>query len=297
MAAKSTIKVPHLGGIDVGYRVSGSGIDSSKPTLVLVNSMCTASSLFEAQFSAQELTDKVNLLAIEPLGHGATSSKSGHFTYWDSAIMNLQVMEALGVDKAFALGTSAGGWIVVRMALLAPEKILGVLPLGTSMDYESAESREKGCWDPKTQLGPFYENWHSTTPTPDFVVDDVWRGLVSSVGFGSNPSPETLAFWDETLKQVYRGDEGRKKLRIAVVNLFERDGLLLRLRDVKCPVYWLQGTADPVFGTTVPAEHIKLFTSSPEATLEFVEGGGHYLSATNPKEINEAILKMVNKYA
>ncbi|KAL5596171.1 hypothetical protein FOVSG1_009860 [Fusarium oxysporum f. sp. vasinfectum] len=297
MAAKSTIKVPHLGGIDAGYRVSGSGIDSSKPTLVLVNSMCTASSLFEAQFSAQELTDKVNLLAIEPLGHGATSSKSEHFTYWDSAIMNLQVMEALGIDKAFALGTSAGGWIVVRMALLAPEKILGVLPLGTSMDYESAESREKGCWDPKTQLGPFYENWHSTTPTPDFVVDDVWRGLVSSVGFGSNPSPETLAFWDETLKQVYRGDEGRKKLRIAVVNLFERDGLLLRLRDVKCPVYWLQGTADPVFGTTVPAEHIKLFTSSPEATLEFVEGGGHYLSATNPKEINEAILKMVNKYA
>ncbi|EXK32439.1 microsomal epoxide hydrolase [Fusarium oxysporum f. sp. lycopersici 4287] len=297
MAAKSTIKVPHLGGIDAGYRVSGSGIDSSKPTLVLVNSMCTASSLFEAQFSAQELTDKVNLLAIEPLGHGATSSKSEHFTYWDSAIMNLQVMEALGVDKAFALGTSAGGWIVVRMALLAPEKILGVLPLGTSMDYESAESREKGCWDPKTQLGPFYENWHSTTPTPDFVVDDVWRGLVSSVGFGSNPSPETLAFWDGTLKQVYRGDEGRKKLRIAVVNLFERDGLLLRLRDVKCPVYWLQGTADPVFGTTVPAEHIKLFTSSPEATLELVEGGGHYLSATNPKEINEAILKMVNKYA
>ncbi|KAF4954853.1 hypothetical protein FGADI_4955 [Fusarium gaditjirri] len=297
MAAKSTIKVPHLGGIDAGYRVSGSGIDSSKPTLVLVNSMCTTSSLFEAQFSAQELTDKVNLLAIEPLGHGATSSKSEHFTYWDSAIMNLQVMEALGVDKAFALGTSAGGWIVVRMALLAPEKILGVLPLGTSMDYESAESREKGCWDPKTQLGPFYENWHSTTPTPDFVVDDVWRGLVSSVGFGSNPSPETLAFWDATLKEVYCGDEGRKKLRIAVVNLFERDGLLLRLRDVKCPVYWLQGTADPVFGTTVPAEHIKLFTSSPEATLDFVEGGGHYLSATNPKEINEAILKMVNKYA
>ncbi|KAG9504776.1 hypothetical protein J7337_004754 [Fusarium musae] len=297
MAAKSTIKVPHLGGIDAGYRVSGSGIDSSKPTLVLVNSMCTTSSLFEAQFSAQELTDKINLLAIEPLGHGATSSKSEHFTYWDSAIMNLQVMEALGVDKAFALGTSAGGWIVVRMALLAPEKILGLLPLGTSMDYESAESREKGCWDPKTQLGPFYESWHSNTPTPDFVVDDVWRGLVSSVGFGSNPSPETLAFWDETLKQVYRGDEGRKKLRIAVVNLFERDGLLLRLRDVKCPVYWLQGTADPVFGTTVPAEHIKLFTSSPEATLDFVEGGGHYLSATNPKEINEAILKMVNKYA
>ena len=156
MAAKTTIKVPHLGGIDAGYRVSGDEIDASKPTLVLVNSMCTTSSLFESQFGAKDLTDAVNLLAIEPLGHGATSVKSEHFTYWDSAIMNLQVMEALGVDKAFTLGTSAGGWIVVRMALLAPEKILGVLPLGTSMDYEAADSREKGCWGPRTQLGPFF---------------------------------------------------------------------------------------------------------------------------------------------
>jgi hypothetical protein len=47
----------------------------------------------------------------------------------------------------------------------------------------------------------------------------------------------------------------------------------------------------------IPAEHIKLFTSSPEATLTLVEGGGHYLNATSPKEVEEAILKMVSKYA
>ncbi|KAJ4149227.1 hypothetical protein NW754_000667 [Fusarium falciforme] len=210
MAAKTTIVVPHLGGIKAGYRLSGDAVDPSKPTVVLVNSMCTTSSLFDAQFSSKALTDAVNLLAIEPLGHGATSSPSEHFTYWDSAVMSLQVLEALGIDKAFALGTSQGGWIVVRMALLAPEKILGVLPLGTSMDYESSESREKGCWDPKTSLRPFYDSWDSATPTPDFVVDEVWRGLVSSVGFGTNPSAETLSFWDETLKQVYSGDEGRR---------------------------------------------------------------------------------------
>ncbi|KAK7422753.1 hypothetical protein QQZ08_009378 [Neonectria magnoliae] len=297
MAATTTIRVPHLGGITAGYRVSGEGIDTAKPTVVLVNSMCTTSSLFNAQFTSKTLTDAVNLLAIEPLGHGATSSPVEHFTYWDSALMSLQVMEALGVPKAFALGTSQGGWIVTRMALLAPDKIVGLLPLGTSMDYESAVSREKGCWDPKTQLVGFYEGWGSPTPTPDFVVDKVWRGLVASVGFGAAVTPETLSFWDETLKNVYTGDEGRKKLRIAVACLLERDGLLLRLRDIKCPVYWLQGTEDPVFKQIVPAEHIKLFTSAPEATLTFVEGGGHYLSATSPKEIEEAVLKMIKKYA
>jgi pimeloyl-ACP methyl ester carboxylesterase len=51
-----------------------------------------------------------------------------------------------------------------------------------------------------------------------------------------------------------------------------------------------------VFPRALPEEHIKLFTNAPEATLEFVDGGGHYLNATSPKEINAAILKMVTKY-
>ncbi|KAL6851077.1 hypothetical protein ACO1O0_008205 [Amphichorda felina] len=301
MAAKTTIEVPHLGGIRAGYRLSGESVDSSKPTIVLINSMCTTSSLYNDQFSSKALTDAVNLLAIEPLGHGSTSCPSEHFTYWDSAIMALQVIDALGIKKAFALGTSQGGWMVARMALLAPEKILGLLLLGTSMDYESASSREKGCWDPKTQLAPFYEKW--SVPTPDFVVDEVWRGMVANLGFSGTVSQETLSFWDQTVKDVYSGDEGRRKLRMSLANLMSRDGLLCRLRDIKCPVYWLQATdnmqgkEDPVFGTTVPTEHIKLFTGSPDVTLTFVDGGGHYLNATSPKETEEAILNMVKKYA
>lgn len=108
------------------------------------------------------------------------------------------------------------------------------------MDYESAASREKGAWDPKTQLAPFFEQWSTPGPTPDFVVDEVWRGMVASLGFSGTVSPETLAFWDETLKAVYSGDEGRRKLRMALLCLMDRDGLLNRLRDIKCPVYWLQ---------------------------------------------------------
>lgn len=128
MAATTTIKVPHLGGIDAGYRLSNGGIDSAKPTVVLINSMCTTSSLYNIQFENKTLTDTVNLLAIEPLGHGATSSVSEQFTYWDTATMALQVMDALNIPKAFAVGTSQGGWMVVRMALLAPDRVWLLLP-------------------------------------------------------------------------------------------------------------------------------------------------------------------------
>jgi microsomal epoxide hydrolase len=240
MAATKTIQVPHLGGITAGYALSNDRYDPSKPTCVLINSMCTTVSLYRDQFSDDALTDAMNLLAIEPLGHGSTSCPSEHFTYWDSALMALQVMDKLGIDKAFALGTSQGGWIVTRMALLAPDRILGLMPLGTSMDYESADSRSKGCWDPVPALRPFYEKWTSAVATPDFLVDDVWCGMVGGIGFGASASEELSAFWTKTLKEVYKGDEGRKKVRMAVICLLSRDGLLLRLGDIKCPVHWLQ---------------------------------------------------------
>jgi microsomal epoxide hydrolase len=114
------------------------------------------------------------------------------------------------------------------------------MPLGTSMDYESQESRTKNCWDPAANLMVFYEKWTSPSATPDFVVDDVWCGLVGGIGFGAAATAERSAFWTQILKDVYKGDEGRKKIRMALSCLLERDGLLLRIGDIICPVHWLQ---------------------------------------------------------
>jgi len=55
--------------------------DSSKPTLVLVNSFTASSELYKGQYANKALTDKMNLLAIELLGHGKTRTKSENFTY------------------------------------------------------------------------------------------------------------------------------------------------------------------------------------------------------------------------
>jgi pimeloyl-ACP methyl ester carboxylesterase len=66
----------------------------------------------------------MNLIAIELLRHGQTRAhKARIWTYWDTAIMNLQVIEKLGIEKAFLLGESQGRWITVRMALMGPDKV------------------------------------------------------------------------------------------------------------------------------------------------------------------------------
>jgi pimeloyl-ACP methyl ester carboxylesterase len=130
MSNTRTVQVPHLGGITAAYQTPQSqpSIDQSKPTLILVNSFTTSSELYRSQYDNKSLTDAMNLVSIELLGHGQTRTKRENWTYWDTAEMNLQVMEKLGIKKAFVLGTSQGGWICARMALLAPERVRLIYP-------------------------------------------------------------------------------------------------------------------------------------------------------------------------
>jgi len=296
MPNTKTVHVPHLGGIDAAYQMP-QPYDSSKPTLVLVNSFTTSSELYRQQYANKELTGKMNLLAIELLGHGQTRTKSENFTYWDTAIMNIQVLDALDIKKAFVLGTSQGGWITVRMALLAPDKIAGIIPLGTSMDYESERTRKLGCWDGVDACTGPINKWTSNDTTSSFEPDDDYCNFLIDIGFGKDCSSDVRNFWQKTIKENYRGDDGRRRARMAAINLRERDGLHGRLFDVRCPVMWLHGTADVVYTVANAEQEIKLFTNAKQAELITVDGGAHFLSASHPKEVDNALIEFIGKWA
>jgi len=217
MSSAETITVPHLGTSTIGYKF-GKPYDAALPTLVMVNSFSTSVELYRPQFADEKLTATANLLAIEPYGHGRTRAGYEQFTYWDSAVANLQVLDALGISAAFVLGTSQGGWVAVRMAMLAPGTVTGIIPLGTSMDYESQRSRDLGCWD-----GIAF-----CTPAIDALADPVGEDwmipgeLVDAVlqeGFGDEVPPEERAFWTEESQRNYSGDAGRERLRTISINL------------------------------------------------------------------------------
>ena len=294
MSPTKTISISHLEAT-AGYQMPHA-YDPSKPTLVLVNSFTTSAELYRGQYENEKLTSAMNLLAIELLGHGQTRTKYQNFTYWDTAIMNLQVMQALGVKKAFILGTSQGGWITARMALLAPDKIEGIIPLGTSMDSESERTRKLGCWDGVTACTGPIDRWTTTKSTPDFEPDDGFCNFLIDVGFGKDCDKNIRDYWLKTIKSNYRGDEGRKRARMAAVNLRDRDGLHGRLFDIKCPVMWLHGSKDGVYSVANAEEEIRLFVNSPEAKLVTIKDGQHFLSASHPKEVDNALIDFVKKW-
>jgi len=289
-----TVRVPHLGGIDAAYQIAHE-YDPSKPTLVLVHSFTTSSELYRAQFKDKRLTDAMNVLAVDILGSGATRTQCEQYTYWDTAIMTLQVLEKLGIKQAYALGTSQGGWIVARMAILAPDVIRGIMPLGTAMDKECERMVKAGCWDGTRDVGGVVDGFFSLEPTPDFVVPDAFCEFLIDSGFGKDVEQSEREFWLKEMKANYKGDEGRARLYQCAVNLRDRDGLHARIPFIKCDVLWLHGTSDAVYSVANAEEEIKLFKSSSSAKLQVVQGGQHFLSASHPEEVAQAILGFVKK--
>jgi len=291
---EQTIEIPHLGGSTVGYTF-GASYDPALPTLVLINSYTTSAELYRPQFADSALGSAVNVLAVEPYGHGRTRASYEHFTYWDSAVANLQVLEALGIREAFVLGTSQGGWVAVRMALLAPDVVKGLVLLGTSMDSESPRSRDLGCWDGIEFNTPIIDDFAEPVGedwvVPDQFVDDVFDAAMGGL------SAEERKFWLTEYRANYAGDAGRRRLRLSTVNLRDRDGLHGRLDDVRSPVLWLHGTADQVYSVANAQEEIRMFTRSPEARLEVIEGGQHFLSASDPAEVDAATITFVKQWS
>jgi pimeloyl-ACP methyl ester carboxylesterase len=289
-----TIRVPHLGGSDIGYRL-GRPYDSSLPTLVMVNSFITSSALYRPQFEDITLSGATNLLAIELYGHGATRTHSEQFTYWDTAIANLQVMDALGITSAFVLGTSQGGWICARMALLAPERIKGIIPLGTSMDHESQQSQDLGCWNGNTFLTSSIDDLAQNVGDTFELSSEFCDGVLQ-VGLGNAVTAAERDFWHASMKSNYTGDEGRQRLRMSAINLRDRDGLYGRLDAVRCPVLWMHGSEDSVYSVANAEVGISKFTGSPQAQLQVVQGGQHFLSASDPAAVNAAAVEFVHAW-
>lgn len=105
------------------------------------------------------------------------------------------------------------------------------------MDYESSASRAKGCWDPKSLLSIVADLW--SEPDEDFYLDGEGRKIITSMGFHPLNAPEQVASWCRHIDGTYSRLEGQKRAKMCLINLLSRDGLLMRLADIQCPVHWL----------------------------------------------------------
>lgn len=181
------------------------------------------------------------------------------------------------------------------------------------MDAESPRSRELGCWDGPAACSALVSLAGNLAPADDFEPGEDYYNFLMDIGYGKTVDNDTKWFWARTIKENYGGDEGKRRICMAAVNLASRDGLHERLPYIRCPVLWLQvssvrracprldsdglqGTHDVVFSVRNAQEEIKLFTNSAQTKLVPLEGGVHFLSYTHQQRVHQELLDFIARW-
>lgn len=228
------------------------------PTVVLLHSFLMDGDMFAPQVAA--LGDAFRLIAVDERGHGQTPA-DGPFTYWDVAEDVLAVADELGVDQFAVVGTSQGGFVGLRLALLAPDRVTALAVLGTSAAPEDPQVAEA-----YRGLGAL---WATQGPT-DQLVD-----MVATICLGAMDA----SAWRIKLRAL-----PSDRVTVLMDALVDRDGVLDRLGEISCPTLVLHGSADAAY----PVERAReIVEAVPKAEpLVLVDGGAHFLSLTDPDAVN-----------
>ncbi|HEY1968447.1 MAG TPA: alpha/beta hydrolase [Pseudonocardia sp.] len=238
------------------------------PVVVLLHSFLMDTEMFAPQVA--EFGGDFRLIAVDERGHGGTPA-DGPFSYWDVARDVLGLLDELGVHRAAVVGTSQGGFIGMRIALLDPDRVSALAVLGTSAAAEDA-----GVAEQYRQLSRAWVDGNGIDQLTD---------MVARICLGELPADAWKAKWREV--------SGERFSRI-LDTLVRREGLLDRLGQLRCPVLVMHGSADAAYPVCRGAE---IAEGAPKAeSLVVVDGGAHFLSLTDAHAVNPHLRKFLAEH-
>jgi len=249
-----------VNGAQIAYDDTG----GDGPPVVLAHGFLMDRSMFEPQVAA--LAEHHRVITWDERGFGDTEYDGEPFTYWDSASDCLGLLDHLGIRRAVIGGMSQGGFVSLRVALMAPERVRGLILLDT----------QAGTEDP--EVVPLYEGmideWVTTGPTIDLTT------TTASIILGQ---PELDATWTERWLQ-----RPQATLRQPGTTLLTRDSIWDRLGEISAPALVVHGTADAAIGMD-KAERLAAGLSGCDGVVT-IEGGTHAANLTHPDDVNAAVV-------
>lgn len=254
------MQTAQVNGITIAYEDSG----GKGPVVVFSHGFLMDHSMFDEQVKALKGDHRV--ITWDERGFGGTRAV-GDFSYWDSANDILALLDHLGIDRAVFGGMSQGGFLSLRVALTAPERVRGLILLDTQAGTEAPESIE-----PYNQLHAAWVE-HGAV-----AVQDVIAGLILGPGEWS----EWFAKWNAMEPSQFTA---------AFNCLMHRDDITGRLGEITAPALICHGTAD----AAIPMEKAEILRDGlgGPTTLVPIEGGPHAANMTHSGPVNEAIVRFL----
>jgi 3-oxoadipate enol-lactonase len=257
-----------VNGTQVSYADSG----GDGPAVVLSHGYLMDASMFDAQVAS--LAPEYRVITWDQRGHGGTLAP-GPFSYWDSARDVLALLDHLGIGEAVLGGMSQGGFLSLRAAVLAPQRVRGLVLIDSQAGTEAEASR------------PAYEQLHQTwlDQGPEAVQE-----IVATLILGPGQWDTWYAKWAE---QYAKGPGTVRQLTWAFRCLMDRDDIAGRLGEVTCPALIVHGGEDAAI-PLARAEQLRDGLAGP-TTFALIDGAPHASNVTHPDAVNAEIVTFLHR--
>ncbi len=246
-----------------GQQIAYDDFGGAGPAVVLAHGFLFDRTMFAPQVAA--LRDAYRIVTWDARGFGDTVFDDKPFTYWDLASDCLSLLDHLGIERAVVGGMSQGGFVSLRVALTAPERVRALILIDTQAGTEDPEAI------------PLYEHmlesWVADGPSEQ--IAEVVAGLILG-------SPELAKAWIP--RWMARSHQLLEEPGRA---LLTRDDITPRLGEIGFPALVVHGTAD----ASIPIERAAALASGlPRCRgVVTIQDGTHASNLTHPGAVNDAV--------
>ena len=246
--------------------------EPDEPTALLWPSLFTDHSMWRHQIAPLREAGW-RTLVLDPPGHGRSPGPGRGFTMDECAQAAVQVLDATGIRApTVVLGTSWGGFVAPRIAVLAPERLSGMALFNTSAERGTPLERTKATLLTKLLAVGALDKVTARMIVSGLLAPETQR-REPALGAGLT---EQFLTWDR-----------RRFIPTVRSVLVDRNPVLDALPELKVPALIVSGKEDH----TLPSFHSQRMAQKlPNARHIEVSGAAHLVPLEAPHEANPLIL-------
>ena len=214
-----------------------------------------------------QIGEQARCIAIDTIGYGqsvvAPNTAYGIRAWVDHAVRTL---DALGIEKTWVVGNSLGGWLAFQMALDYPERVLGIVSMGTGGAKQTAAL--------KAHANPVLTEEGIKKTLSMFVVN---KDLITD---------ELVKVRFDSAKNDYASDRLMDVVGARDRDRFEFPLDFEKMKEIKVPVLLIHGVQDVVIPVSRSWDILNIV---PHADAHIFSQCGHWSQVEKSEEFNTVI--------
>ena len=245
------------------------GGPEEKPLVVFMHGATMDHRMFNAQVAA--LIPRYRVLVWDARGHGQSQPIGENISLEIFARDMLDILDEMQVKQAIIGGQSMGGYIAQHIYLLAPQRVQGMIIIGSTPITKAYNQLE--IWALKASL-PIFHIWP-------------YKHLQQTVAQNTAQKPAVQAYAQSAVQQIQKDDF--LKIWRTVTLAINHKGLPQQRFDV--PLLFIHGDGDTT--GTIKRDMPLWAKWEKNVTYQVIPNAGHNANQDNAEFTNDLILKFL----